>query len=469
MQASSVDGDERDGQSVVSSVSSASSHYQPSDAGSSQAPDTPSSRSTFPSPTNTRSTSVAELRRKYDPQYASTTSSVRSNSHSPDPSVRSLRKPPNVSAIAEDDEKSVLEPLAPSEMSYDSRRRSSHSSQDSDDRLHEQQEYMRQHLAHNQQPYQQQYVEPTFGQHRSSSMSSEQSAYAYHMAMQQYQYPSPPAALAPPSPPQAMDGHLAPNHRPPVPDAPDLSQRTLAGYEMLALELATNDSPVRPLYRKFEYLNHRILLHLQDELCELEEQLRVVDEVIAQMDPALPEGHRTPASRRGEAYHGTPIHQRRTSLLGRIFVKTEQYNRAMSSYTTACKDTEPPKIEQVEEYQQWMSKHQPVHEFEARFLQRSGDLIVPGTSSKKGSERPSLQAAFAYLPIPLMLPLLLFAVIPNLAGRLLVTALIAMAAFIVAATTCIRQLMPMREWAVCGAAYVLLMAAIAGCIPQHTA
>jgi hypothetical protein len=60
---------DHDGTSVISPASSASSHYQPSDAGSSEGPTTPSSRSTLPSPTTTRSVSVAELRRKYDPDY----------------------------------------------------------------------------------------------------------------------------------------------------------------------------------------------------------------------------------------------------------------------------------------------------------------------------------------------------------------------------------------------------------------
>lgn len=237
---------------------------------------------------------------------------------------------------------------------------------------------------------------------------------------------------------------------------------------MIALELSSADSSVKPLYRKFEYLNHRILLHLQDELCELEEQLRIVDEIIAQMDPALPEGQRTPASRRGEAYSGSQIHHRRTILLGQIFTKTEQYNRAMSGYATMAKSSSSPEAEQVQAYQKWMAKHAPVHEVEARFLQRDGDLVAPGETDR-GVDRPTKHAALAYLPVALMLPLLLFSIIPTLAGRLAVTALMAVGTFTVAATTRIRDLLPPREWAVCGAAYVLLMAAIAGCVPQHAA
>ncbi|KAK5117148.1 hypothetical protein LTR85_008916 [Meristemomyces frigidus] len=468
--ASSID-EGRDDQSVMSS--SSSSHYEPSITGSSEAPDTPSSRSTFPSPTNTRSQSVAELRRKYDPQYSSSNDSVRSDSHSPDSSVRSARKQPSVSDVAEDDEESVMEPTAPSELSYDPRAgsssRSSRSSQRSNARLQKQEDHMRQHMAYAVQAQQGDHVDPVYGQHRSpsnSSAHSDQAAYAYHMAMQQYQWPSPPAVIPQTAGPPMMNGHVAHSERPPAPDAPDLTQHTVAGYEMLALELSSIDSPVKPLYRKFKYLNHRILLHLQDELCELEEQLRVVDEIIAQMDPAFSEGQTTPASRRGEAYSSSEIHHRRTSLLGRIFIKTEQYNRAMTSYATMAKSAGSPEVDQVQAYQQWMCKHAPVHEIEARFLHRGDDLMVPGKAESAVEPQPK-HAALAYLPVTLMLPLLLFSIIPTLAGRLAVTALIAVGAFIVAATTRIRHLMPPREWAVCGAAYVLLMSAIAGCIPQH--
>ena len=235
---------------------------------------------------------------------------------------------------------------------------------------------------------------------------------------------------------------------------------------MLALELSTTESPVKPLYRKFEYLNHRILLHLQDELCELEEQLRTLDEIIAQMDPGSPDGLKSPASRRGEAFHGSDIHLQRTHLLGRIFVKTEQYNRAMSAYATIAKDSSSPEEEQVSAYRRWMSKHAPVHEVETRFLQSDKDLILPGKPSVS-LDGPTKHATLAYVPVALMLPLLLFSIIPSLVGRLVVTAFIAIGALLVAATTRIRMLMPAREWAVCGGAYVLLMAAIAGCIPRH--
>jgi hypothetical protein len=286
------------------------------------------------------------------------------------------------------------------------------------------------------------------------------------MAMQQYQWPPQHPTGAPPTPPHAVNGQSSPGVMT-APEPPDLSRRTLTGYEELALELSTTDSTVRPLYRKFEYLNHRILLHLQDELCELEEQLRRLDEIIAQMDAGVAEGQRTPASRRNDAFCGTDLHQRRTHLLGNIFMKTEQYNRAMSSYASIAKDSVPAEDDQVASYQEWMNKRAPIQEVETRFLLHHQDLILPGRKQAT-LDRPTKHAALAYLPVALMLPLLLYSIIPTLAGRLAVTALIAIGAFVVAATTRIRQLMQARDWAICGGLYVLLMASIAGCIPTHT-
>ncbi|KAL1632111.1 hypothetical protein SLS56_004000 [Neofusicoccum ribis] len=126
--------------------------------------------------------------------------------------------------------------------------------------------------------------------------------------------------------------------------APDLSKMTITGYEKLAFALAEKSTrhdanaaevergahsrrSIRPLYRRFEYLNHRILLHIQDELAELEEELRELDECIAQQQDTA-SGEAQPASRRLESRYGSDLHARRTLLLGNIYSKLGQYSRA---------------------------------------------------------------------------------------------------------------------------------------------
>lgn len=131
---------------------------------------------------------------------------------------------------------------------------------------------------------------------------------------------------------------------------PDLAEMTITGYEKLASSLAaTPTSPshddgqksgadgrtraIRPLYRRFEYLNHRILLHLQDELAEYEEELRELDECLARhqqqaivaggVEAGIP---MPPASRRLESRYGSEVHARRTLVLGNIYLKLGQYS-----------------------------------------------------------------------------------------------------------------------------------------------
>ncbi|WPH00184.1 Hypothetical protein R9X50_00300700 [Acrodontium crateriforme] len=496
-------------------ASPSSSQYSSSDAGSSEDLGTPSSRSTFPSPTDTRSQSVNDMRQKFNSEFAS---SVRCDSHSPDPSLRSRSKQASVSDVDEngneekhddddedededddedddededqddeeeeeedqddDEEEERRDLVAPLEVIQQRQRSCSRSSRplSRPDNLSHQQDARRQHISYATNVQHDQVAEPMHNEKRSASTSStgsERAAYAYHMAIQQYQYPPPPGG---PFPGPIMNTQMIhPDHPPHAPDSPDVSQRTMAGYEMIAHELSDRESQISTVYRKFEYLNHRVLLHLQDELSELEEQLRTVDELIIQMDPALKEGKTTPVSRRGEAYCGGEIHYRRTSLLGRIFIKTEQYNRAMSSYATMSKDFRPAQPEQIETYRAWMNAHAPLHEIETRFLQRGHDLIVPESSNRPGNRpitTPSNSAknsTLVYLPIALMLPVILFSVIPSLTGRLMVTALIAAGAFVAASSTRIGTMLEPREWTVCGAAYVLVMSALAGCIPRHAA
>jgi hypothetical protein len=156
--------------------------------------------------------------------------------------------------------------------------------------------------------------------------------------------PSVPAQYAPPvhqypgAPPQYQT-HVT---------APDVTRTTAAGYELLANKLSETPKKssslrkpgsVVPMYRKFEHLNHRVLLHLQDEVCELEEELRYLDESIIQMSPRDDAGHAFPASRRGDARFGSELHYKRTELLGRIFQKLGQYSKSQDPALKARHNT----------------------------------------------------------------------------------------------------------------------------------
>lgn len=88
----------------------------------------------------------------------------------------------------------------------------------------------------------------------------------------------------------------------------------------------TVDEPkIKPIYRKFEALNHRLLLHLQDELSELEEQLHRLD--TADTQTRRLQNRILPASRRSEFVAGGELQWHKTDILGKIGFKLGQYSK----------------------------------------------------------------------------------------------------------------------------------------------
>lgn len=282
---------------------------------------------------------------------------------------------------------------------------------------------------------------------------------------------------------------LQPPHYQSQPIGPDLTKTTVVGYELLAdklTELSKNEDDVPgqnkvvPMYRKFEQLNHRVLLHLQDEISELEEELRQLDECIAQSSPRSDTGHVYPASRRGEARYGSELHYKRTDLLGRIYLKLGQYStsfyifwlccdnrpkidthssktdlahtdQALSSYSNMLRNLDAPNTADIHAYHTWMEKHAPIDRNEARFLERKTDLLAVSrrrSAIAVGGVGPHQSAAIG-LPLILILPLMAFAVVPGLLGRLFIVILIGAAELMLVTSTELIDLMTVKEWVAC--------------------
>jgi hypothetical protein len=99
----------------------------------------------------------------------------------------------------------------------------------------------------------------------------------------------------------------------------------LSGYELLAAKLTGNMEPkLAPIYRRFESLHHRLLLHMQDELVEMEEELRNLDAADTQLRK-FPGGV-YPASRRLENKSPTDATWKRKEIIGHIAQKLYQYS-----------------------------------------------------------------------------------------------------------------------------------------------
>ena len=459
--------DDHDGMSIISPTSSASSHYQPSDAGSSEAPTTPSSRSTMPSPTTTRSVSVAELRRKYDPDYTARAASYGSQqglNHPARDDVRGKR------SLKDTEERSEGKGAASPSMSSsapdfgDNHRQSSQSSLrvlDDEQRLRQQEDEMRRHVAYSQHPYGYEYTSPPEPSPRQSSPQVNDALPSNNQSLEHYIHqpmptrPSPPKLVrATPSPPN--DGSPSLTSPPYAPEPPDLTKVTLTGYELLASQLASSSIPpskesssdpshLTPVYRKFSHLHHRVLLHLQDELAEMEHHLRMLDEGIAQTytvppaptaDSSSPTGTPThyPSSRRIERdiSSGHPVFARRTLLLGEIYNKQQQYHTALRDYTNLLRDSRPAEKDEIAAYKSFLADRKPICDGEAAFLDKREDLIVPGGGAARADRsapanvagRDALWEQSSFLAALLLLPLLLSTVLPDFASRAAATALL---------------------------------------------
>ncbi|KAG9190018.1 hypothetical protein G6011_08106 [Alternaria panax] len=293
----------------------------------------------------------------------------------------------------------------------------------------------------------------------------------------------PPLAIgyAPQSPeqvhahPNKMLQHLPPqhgsSHAPPYShqQATPSPHATIIGYELLATELSAATSSPRkkgglvPLYRKFSHLNHRVLLHLQDEVAELEEELRHLDECVAQITPRDADGYAYPSSRRRDARFGGDVHFKRTELLGKVYQKLEQYNKALLAFGQMNRELEGAGKGEVRAYREWMDEVEAVDEAESQFLERDGDLVsvaprkmatvtpTSTTTSTAQSAAPSPYSAITF-PLLLILPLIAFAIVPSLLGRIVVIGLaVSVAGKVVRETPQLVGLLAGRDWCVAAA------------------
>ncbi|ERF69783.1 hypothetical protein EPUS_07039 [Endocarpon pusillum Z07020] len=205
-----------------------------------------------------------------------------------------------------------------------------------------------------------------------------------------------------------------------------------SGYDLLASRLSFTQDPcgdcVPPIYRRFGRLNHRILLQLQDEIAEMEEDLEYMDRADAHERTAR-HGHRVPASRRLDwRWGGSELHARRLDLLGRIYLKVEQYNQAIFSFQRVASSTSPATTEDIETYHKWMTENKPVVDAEATYLDKKNDLLSLVQQKKELNLKfstPRLAAIMIAITSATALPILLFRIIPAFNSRVTVILLLA--------------------------------------------
>ncbi|EED19438.1 conserved hypothetical protein [Talaromyces stipitatus ATCC 10500] len=214
---------------------------------------------------------------------------------------------------------------------------------------------------------------------------------------------------------------------------PTTKPRLSSGYALLASKLDSStaspsqnpkygDNSLIPVYRRFENMNHRILLHLQDEISQLEEELQMMDEYEAKHRASIAEKEGSeqlePASRRMDVEAGrySAFHARRLELVDRLTYKVNQYNDALTSYTKLSRMLPKASPKDIQTYRNWMNENTPIAKNETRFLDHDLDLValnmaVPAVAAVGGQNQNNnsiLYFIIGVLSTALLLPLLAY-------------------------------------------------------------
>ncbi|KAL8788399.1 MAG: hypothetical protein Q9195_007317 [Heterodermia aff. obscurata] len=263
----------------------------------------------------------------------------------------------------------------------------------------------------------------------------------------------PPQGLQPtlsPSPYGSSSGNIR-TQRSPVPEVKK------SGYDLLASSIGfRDDTLLAPIYRKFETLNNRILLYLQDEISEMEESLRELDAAITQE-----EGHRT-ASRRSDPMYPSQLKWQRQDLMCRIFSKVEQYSKspdmrkvrgvinqmtdlALSSYSNLAKCLEPASQPDIDAYRSWIAKHAPLVEQETDFLLNKSDLTSVSRSNIQMLRQPDATPVIV-VAVVLVSMIVVFKVVPQILARLVISAVVGLGGLCTLAPSMWDDVTRIKEW-----------------------
>ncbi|KAE8387740.1 hypothetical protein BDV23DRAFT_195592 [Aspergillus alliaceus] len=267
-----------------------------------------------------------------------------------------------------------------------------------------------------------------------SNNSDQQNFYNYSRNTTSFHRPP-----LPPSPPQSPEEDLhrinrksRRNTKPsPVP----------SGYGLLTWRLSSSvdkkEPGLPPLYRRFEGLNHRVLLYLQDEIAQMEEELHLLDEYeeMHRVATAEQEGTKVvPASRRmdTQAQVYSSLYYRREEVMTALVHKTEQYNNALNAYSKVLQTLPSASDKDVGIYRTWMKENSPIAIAETRFLDHNKDLV---SLTSRSTNSTSAYSAIIIASAAILLPLLAFSMISEFSGRLLVVALVGGAASAIASNS----------------------------------
>lgn len=143
-------------------------------------------------------------------------------------------------------------------------------------------------------------------------------------------------------------------------------------------------------------------------------------------------------------------------------------DKALLSFSNVSKSLEQAPAQAIQNYREWMDEHDPVDETESSFLEQDEDLVTTGprkpavstptatatstATPAAGQDAPQSAPPAITFPLLLILPLVAFAIVPSLLGRIIVIGLaVGMDGKIVRETPQLMRLLSLRNWSVAAA------------------
>ena len=145
-------------------------------------------------------------------------------------------------------------------------------------------------------------------------------------------------------------------------------------------------------------------------------------------------------------------------------------DKALLSFSNGSKSLEQAPAQAIQDYREWMDEHDPVDEKESSFLEQDEDLVTIGprkpavstptttatatstATPAAGQDAPQSAPPAITFPLLLILPLVAFAIVPSLLGRIIVIGLaVGMEGKIVRETPQLMRLLSLRNWSVAAA------------------
>ncbi|KAL8812641.1 MAG: hypothetical protein Q9223_004901 [Gallowayella weberi] len=243
------------------------------------------------------------------------------------------------------------------------------------------------------------------------------------------------------------------------------------GYAQLASTISSQHSSViKPVYRKFETLNNRILLYLQDEIAELEADMERLDVAITQEEQCLGKA-KHPESRRAEAKMPSQLQWQRNELIGRCMGKISVYSmwppvpaviaerrtrtnftdirslsdQTLASYSSLAKTLSSSSHSDIKTYQKWLTKHNSITDSEASFLQHRNDLITVSSPIGQSSAPMILEYSPVTVALTILTTIIVFKFVPQFFARVIMSAVIGLALMCLISPASLVDLRLLRE------------------------